>query len=143
LLSDELFVEIQRDVEARRDAIPRPVVLDLRTAMRLRLQELAPLGRVTETKLDRIARRTTIRVVLPGERILKPRRRAGTVYLISSGEVEIEHGGKRLRLGRGALFGGDGQFGEAETRGAVTAVRFCLLLVLPVREFVGADCRHE
>jgi len=151
LLSDELFTEIQRDVEARRDAIPRPVVLDLRTAQRLRLKDFPPFDRLSDTELDRIAGRTTMRLVLPGERILNRRRRARDVYLISSGEVEIEHGGKRLRCGRGALFGGDGLLGEAETRGAVTAVRFCLLLVLRAREFrglrepvaAGADGRRE
>ncbi len=151
LLSDELFGEIQRDVEARRDAIPRPVVLDLRTALRLRLQEVAPFDRLAETELDRIVGRTAMRLVLPGERILNRRRRAGCVYLISSGEVEIEHDGKRLRLGRGAVFGGGGQLGEAETRGAATAVRFCLLLAVRARDFprtpelaaAGADGLRE
>ena len=52
------------------------------------------------------------------------------MYVISSGEVEIDHDGQRLRLGSGAMFGGDGMLGEAQTEGAVTAVRFCLLLVL-------------
>ena len=33
------------------------------------------------------------------------------------------------------MFGGDGMLGEAGTQGAVTAVRFCLLLVLPARCF--------
>jgi hypothetical protein len=51
------------------------------------------------------------------------------VYLISSGEVEVEHDGKVLRLPSGAMFGGD-ELGAAQTEGAVTAVRFCLLLVL-------------
>jgi CRP-like cAMP-binding protein len=78
-----------------------------------------------------------MRLALPGERILRRRRRAGCVYLISSGEVEIEHDGKRLRLGRGALFGGGGSLGDAETRGVVTAVRFCLLLALREQEFRG------
>jgi len=135
LLSDELFGEIQRDVEARRDAIPLPVVLDLRTALHQRLREFAPFGRMAETELDRIARRVTMRIVLPGERILRRRRRTGCVYLISSGEVEIEQEGERRRLGRGELFGGDGLPGEAETRGTVTAIRFSLLLALRAREF--------
>ncbi len=129
LLSDELFAEIQRDVEARRDAIPRPLVLDLRAALRLRLQEFAPFRRIAGTELDRIVKRMSMRLVLPGERILNRRHRTGRVYLISSGEVEIEQEGKRLRLGRGA------RFGNAETDGAVTAVRFCLLLVLRAQDF--------
>jgi len=58
------------------------------------------------------------------------RRRAASVYLIRSGEeLEIDHDGKRLRLPSGAMFGGDGLLGEARTEGAVTAVRFCRLLV--------------
>jgi CPA1 family monovalent cation:H+ antiporter len=130
LLSDELFEEIQRDVEARRDAIPRPVVLDLRTALRLRLQAFAQFGGLPEAELDGIARQTAIRFVLPGERI---QRHAGAGYLISSGEVEIEDAGKRVRLAQGAQFGGKGLPGAA--KGAATAMRYCLLLVLPDRVF--------
>jgi CPA1 family monovalent cation:H+ antiporter len=125
LLSDELFGEIQRD------AIPPPVVLDLRTALRSRLREFAPFDRIAETELHRIAKRMSMRLVQPGERIPNRRRHSGRVYLISSGEVEIENGGKRLRLERGALFG------NVETPGAVTAVRFCLLLALRDRDFHG------
>jgi CPA1 family monovalent cation:H+ antiporter len=151
LLSDELFAEIQRDVEARRDAIPPPVVLDLRTAMRSRLREFAPFSRIAEKELDSIARRTAMRMALPGERILNRRQSVGCVYLVSSGEVEIEHLGTRRRLGRGAQFGGDGSLGEAQTLGAVTAIRFCLLLMVRAQDFpampalvaAGAPGRHE
>ncbi len=135
LLSDELFEELQRDVEARRDAIPRLVPLDLRTALRLRLRALAPFAYLPDAELDDAARRMTMRFALPGERILRRRLQSGHIYLISSGEVEIEHDGKSQRFGRGALFGGDGLLGDAQTHGLVTATRFCHLLVLRTRVF--------
>ena len=53
------------------------------------------------------------------------------MYLISSGEVDVAYDGRTLRLGRGALFGGDGLLDPARTQGAVTAVRFCHLLLVP------------
>ena len=43
----------------------------------------------------------------------------------------VSYEGRTLRLGRGALFGGDGLLDPARTQGAVTAVRFCHLLLVP------------
>jgi CPA1 family monovalent cation:H+ antiporter len=135
LLSDELFEELQRDVENRRDAIPFVKPIKLQSALSQRLHGLAPFDRLRESVLDDVARQTTMCFVLPGDRILRRRRRARSVYVISSGEVEIERDGRRIRLGQGGLFGGDGVFGEAETRGAVTATRFCHLFVLRTEVF--------
>jgi len=135
LLSDELFEEIRRTIEARRDAIGRPMTFDLQAGLRRRLSQLPRFSTLPEAALHDIAQRLTLRFALPGERILRRRKRAGSVYVISSGEVEIDHDGQRLRLGNGAVFGGDGILGEAQTEGAVTAMRFCLLLVLRTGSF--------
>jgi len=135
LLSNELFEEIRRAIEARRDAISRPMTFDLQAGLRRRLSQLPRFSTLPEAQLHDIARRLTLRFALPGERILRRRKIVGLVYVISSGEVEIDHHGQRLRLGSGAMFGGDGMLGEAQTEGAVTAVRFCLLLVLRTGSF--------
>ena len=133
LVSAELFRAVRRDIDTRRDAIGRPGRFDLRAGLRGRLRELAPFAALPEPLRDDIARRATLRFALTGDRILPRRRRAGAVYLISSGEVEIEHDGHPLRLGSGALFGGDGMLDAARTQGAVTAVRYCHLLALSNR----------
>ena len=141
LLSEELFREISRDIEARRDAAGRPMTFDLQAGLIRRVSQLPPFATLPEARLRTVARTLTLRFVLPGERILRRRRRAASLYLISSGEVEIDHDGKRLRLPSGATFGGDGLLGEARTEGAVTAARFCLLLVLrtgPVRKLLDS-----
>jgi CPA1 family monovalent cation:H+ antiporter len=135
LLSDELFKEIRRDIEARRDAIGRPLSFDLQTGLIRQFRQLPPFATLPEGLLRGIEARLTLRFALPGESILPRRWRAASVYMVSSGEVEILHDGLRLRLGRGALFGGDGMLGEAATQGMVTAVRFCHLLELPTRCF--------
>jgi len=130
LLSEELFQEISRDIEARRDAAGQPMTFDLQAGLTRRLSQLQPFATLPDARLREIARTLTLRFVLPGERILRRRRHAASIYLISSGEVEIDHDGKVLRLPSGAMFGGDGLLGAARTEGAVTAARFCLLLVL-------------
>ncbi len=135
LLSEELFEEVRRDVEARRSAVRSPAVPGLQQALGRRLAQLPPFAELPAGALQALARRTTMRFVLPGDRVLRRRQRCGCVYLISCGEVEIEHGGDRLRLGAGAAFGGDGGLGEAQTRGLVTARRFCHLLMIPTRVF--------
>ena len=135
LLSNELFEEIHRTIEAQRDAIGRPMSFDLQAGLRRRLSEIPAFSALPEAHLCDTARKLTLRFVLPGERILRRRKGAGSVYVISSGEVEIDQDGQRLRFGSGAMFGGDGMLGEAQTQGAVTAVRFCLLLVLRTGSF--------
>ena len=113
----------------------RPMSFDLQAGLRLRLSGIPPFSTLPEAHLPATARRLTLRFVLPGERILRRRKSAGSVYVISSGEVEIDQDGQRLHFGSGAMFGGDGMLGEAQTKGAVTAVRFCLLLVLRTGSF--------
>ena len=135
LVSAELFRAIRRDIETRADQIARPARLDLRTGLARRLRQLPGFAALPEPVLDELSRRLTMRFVLAGERILRRRRRAGHVYVISSGEVEIEHAGRRLRLGRGAVFGGDGMLDAARTQGAVTSLRYCHLLAVRNRRF--------
>jgi CPA1 family monovalent cation:H+ antiporter len=135
LLSDELFEEIQRDIEARRDATGWPVLPDLPGALARRLAALPRFDRLPADLLEKITRQVNMRFVLPGERILRRRERDGAVYVISSGEVEIEHANRTVRLAGGEMFGGDGMLGAAQTQGAVTATRYCHLLVLRSRFF--------
>lgn len=135
LLTDELYEEFRRDVDARRDAVARPKLSRIQPAFRRRLNQISPFDRLPEGKIAAMARRTTIRLVLPGERILSHRRRANSVYIISSGEVEIEYNNQSVRLGPGGLFGGNGMLEDAPTKGKVTAVRLCHLLVLGNRAY--------
>ncbi|CAH2601057.1 Sodium:proton antiporter [Rhodovastum atsumiense] len=130
LLSDELFGELLRDIEARRDTLLQPMTFDLQAGLTGRLHGIPLFSTLSEPVLHDIAMRLTMRFAVPGERILKRRRGTSMVYLISSGEVEIDHAGRQTRLGAGGLFGGDGMLGEAETQGTVTAMRFCHLLEL-------------
>jgi CPA1 family monovalent cation:H+ antiporter len=130
LLSDELFVELQRDVDARREAIPHVRLSSLQAALQRRLHELPAFSTMPEEKLANIARGMTMRFIAPGERIMRHARPARAVYVLSSGEVEIEQGGKQWRLGPGELFGGDSSLPGVVTAEQVTAIRFCHLLVL-------------
>ena len=133
LLSNELFEHIRRTIEARRDAVGRLMTFDLQTGLEQRLREVPQFSTLPERQLQDIARRLTPRFALPGERILRRRKRAGSVFVISSGEVEIiDKEGRRLRLGSGAMFGGNGMLNEAQTEGVVTAVP-----MLPVAGFPG------
>ncbi len=135
LVSAELFNAVRRDIDARRDALGRLGRFDIQAGLIRRLHELPPFAALPAPLLDSIARRMTMHLALPGELILPRRQRARRVYLVSAGEVEIGHAGHRLRLGAGALFGGDGRLDAARTQGAVTALRYCHLLTLRSRAF--------
>lgn len=130
LLSDELHDEILRDLEARRDRVSRRMRFNLRAGLTGRLRQIPVFADLQEAALHDVAMTLTMRFAVPGERILARRRRAASVYFISSGEVEIRHDGRLTRLGRGAVLGGDGLLGGARTRGEATATRFCHLVEL-------------
>ena len=130
LVSAELFKAIRRDLDLRRDALDGPARFDLRAGLNRRVRQLPCFAGLPDPLLADITRRLTMYFALPGQRILRARRDCRRVYVISAGEVEIDHEGQRSRLGCGALFGGDGMLGAAQTHGAVMAVRYCHLLTL-------------
>ena len=71
LLSKELFKSIGRDIETRRNALRQPITIDLQTGLRRLLSELPPFAALPEDLRRDIARRLTIVLAMPGERILR------------------------------------------------------------------------
>ena len=71
----------------------------------------------------------------PGERIIRKGDKADAAYFISSGEVEVDVRGRRIRLGPGDCFGEMALISGQPRSAHVTALDYCSLLKLTTGDF--------
>ena len=71
----------------------------------------------------------------PGERIIRKGDKADAAYFISAGEVEVEVGRRRIRLGPGDFFGEMALISGQPRSAHVTALDYCSLLQLTTGDF--------
>ena len=71
----------------------------------------------------------------PGERVIRKGDKADAAYFISSGEVEVDVGGRRIRLGPGDCFGEMALISGQPRSAHVTALDYCSLLKLTTGDF--------
>jgi CPA2 family monovalent cation:H+ antiporter-2 len=71
----------------------------------------------------------------PGERIIRKGDAADAAYFISSGEVEVDVGRRRIRLGPGDFFGEMALISGQPRSAHVTALDYCSLLKLTTSDF--------
>lgn len=82
------------------------------------------------------------RSAVPGERLIHKGDAADEVFFISSGMVEVSVGGRRIRLGPGDFFGEMALLSGAPRSADVTAIDYCQLLTLGVKDFQGFVSKH-
>lgn len=75
------------------------------------------------------------RTAEPGERIIRLRDKADRVYFISSGEVEVSVGKRRIKLSAGTFFGEMALISGQPRSADVTALDYCKLLTLTRGDF--------
>jgi CPA2 family monovalent cation:H+ antiporter-2 len=75
------------------------------------------------------------RTASPGDRIIRKGDRADGIYFISSGKVEVSIGTRKIRLEAGNFFGEMALLSGARRNADVTAVDYCELQVMTVRDF--------
>ena len=75
------------------------------------------------------------RSAVPGERLIRKGDAANEVFFISSGEVEVSVGRRKIRLSAGDLFGEMGLMSDAPRNADVTAIDYCQLLTLSKQDF--------
>jgi CPA2 family monovalent cation:H+ antiporter-2 len=75
------------------------------------------------------------RAASPGDRIIRKGDRADGIYFISSGKVEVSIGTRKIRLEAGNFFGEMALLSGARRNADVTAVDYCELQVMTVRDF--------
>jgi CPA2 family monovalent cation:H+ antiporter-2 len=71
----------------------------------------------------------------PGERVIHKGEKANAAYFLSSGQVEVDLGRRRVRLGPGDIFGEMALISGQPRSANVTALDYCSLLELTTSDF--------
>ncbi|GIK96606.1 MAG: hypothetical protein BroJett029_08150 [Alphaproteobacteria bacterium] len=121
------LAEVRRRIEARA------------AKLRLQAQELVAKFPVFAS-LDASAREELLsyfraRSAAPGERLIRAGDKADAVFFISSGAVEVSVAGRKIPLGPGDFFGEMALLSGDRRSADVTAVDYCELLALDLRDF--------
>ncbi|HEX5220251.1 MAG TPA: cation:proton antiporter [Verrucomicrobiae bacterium] len=100
------------------------------------LAERFPLfaGLTTEQR-ETVALHFQPRSAQPGERLIRVGDKADLVYFISSGQVEVEVNGYKIKMGPGEFFGEVALLSGQPRTADVVALDFCKLLTLSRRDF--------
>nr|WP_139484775.1 cyclic nucleotide-gated ion channel [Bradyrhizobium ivorense] len=100
--------------------------------MLARVPLFAHLGAAEIADIMRLLRAQTIE---PGEVLVRRGDAASSMYFITSGEVEIDLPGQRVRLSDGSFFGEIALLRRTKRSGTVTAIHKSRLLVLDAQDF--------
>jgi len=135
LIGAELHANLAQSVQDGRAEADRRPHLD----MGMRTHDLTaqvPLFRdLPEARIQAIARLMRPRFAVPGDVLIRKGERGDAAYFISSGAVEVSTGDRRIRLGRGEVFGEIALLTGAPRTADVRALGYCNLLVLSRTDF--------
>ena len=143
VIGPELYNSLRRELEASRAIVDLRPLLDLGLETRdliakvvTRDTKVAIFASFTEEQLDKVARLLRPRIALPKERLIEKGDRAGAMYFISSGAVEVvRSAGKPIKLGRGDFFGEMALVSGQRRQADCIAISYCQLLVLEDDDF--------
>jgi CPA1 family monovalent cation:H+ antiporter len=109
--------------------------LDLGLETRQLISKVPIFAKLSKVQLDTIARLLRPRFAVPGEQLIRDGDHADAMYFISSGSVEVEVVGQKIRLNPGDFFGEMGLVTGQRRQGDVHARGYCQLLVLREVDF--------
>ncbi len=104
--------------------------LDLGLEARALIAQVPMFANLDQSQLDAVARLLRPRFELPGEMLIHRGDRGDAMYFISSGAVEVNAVGNRIRLGRGDFFGEMALLSGQPRQADVYSLSYCQLLVL-------------
>jgi monovalent cation:H+ antiporter, CPA1 family len=130
VIGPELYGALRRDVQTARTVVEERPRLDLGLEARALIAQVPMFTNLTQTQLDRVARLLRPLFTLPGERLIRRGDRGDAMYFISSGNVEVNVVGHRVKLGRGDFFGEMALLSGQPRQADVIAQSYCQLLVL-------------
>jgi len=135
VIGPELYNDLRRKVQLARTQVEVRPRLDLGLETRELIAKVPMFAKLTEAQLDTIAHLLRPRFAVPGERLIRDGDRADAMYFISSGSVDVEVVGQKIRLNSGAFFGEMALVTGQRRRGNVNALGYCQLLVLSEPDF--------
>jgi CPA1 family monovalent cation:H+ antiporter len=135
VIGPELYSDLRREVQLSRAEVEVRPRLDLGLEIRELVAKVPMFAKLSETQLDLIARKLRPQVAVSGERLIRNGDRADAMYFISSGKVDVEVVGQKIRLNPGDFFGEMGLVTGQRRQGDVYARSYCQLLVLKDTDF--------
>ena len=136
LIGQELYSDLQKELQARRIEAARRPRLDLGLHTKDLVKQFPMLSNLTVDQIDSVCRLLHPRFAVPGDRLIRRGDRGGAVFFISSGAVEVSVNGQKIRLGRGDIFGEMALLsGQRRRQADVVALGYCQLLILNETDF--------
>ncbi len=135
VISHEVFSDLRQGMSARAAALDRRPPLDLGLDPGTLVAKVPYFADLSADRVAEIAALLKPRLALPGECVVRRGDPGDAMYFISSGAVEADVGSEPVRLGSGDFFGEIALLRDQPRTADVTALGYCQLLALYVRDF--------
>ena len=135
MIGPELFSVLTRELQALRSGVDARPRLDLGLETRALISQVPMFAELDRKQLDAVANLLKPRFAVPGELLINQGARGDSMYFICSGEVEVHAAGQSIKLARGDFFGEMSLLLAQPRQADVSAVSYCLLLVLQDEDF--------
>jgi CPA1 family monovalent cation:H+ antiporter len=134
VIGPELYGVLRHEVQSARFAVDERPRLDLGMEARSLIAQVPMFANLTDVQLERVARLLRPRFEVPGELLIRRGDHGDEMYFISSGSVEVNAAGRKVKLGRGDFFGEMALVSGQPRQADVVALSYCQLLVLGDRD---------
>jgi CPA1 family monovalent cation:H+ antiporter len=135
VIGPELFSVLNRELQAMRSGVDARPRLDLGLETRALISQVPMFAELDRRQLDAVANLLKPRFAVPGEILIYKGARGDSMYFICSGEVAVHAAGQSITLARGDFFGEMALLLAQPRQADVSAVSYCLLLVLQDEDF--------
>jgi monovalent cation:H+ antiporter, CPA1 family len=135
IIGREVYVDLRRRLNARREAIADRPPLDLGLELQAMIARVPLFAGLDKAALDALARRLRAVVAMPDEKIVSAGGPADSMYFVAAGEVTVVREGSRFVLREGDFFGEMGLLDHRPRNADVISDGYCHLLVLSRRDF--------
>ncbi|TMJ24597.1 MAG: cyclic nucleotide-binding domain-containing protein [Alphaproteobacteria bacterium] len=135
IIGREVYADLRRRLNARRDAIADRPPLNLGLELQAMIARVPLFAGLDKAALDALARRLRAVVAMPDEKIVSAGGPADSMYFIAAGEVTVVRDGGRFVLREGDFFGEMGLLDHRPRNADVISDGYCHLLLLSRRDF--------
>ncbi len=135
VISHEVFKDLQSALSARAEALEVRPRLDLGLDPEKLVAKVPYFADLEAGRIAEIAGLLKPRLVLPGERVVRKGDPGDAMYFVSTGAVEVDVAPEPVRLGSGDFFGEIALLKDQPRTADVTALSYCQVLALFVRDF--------
>jgi monovalent cation:H+ antiporter, CPA1 family len=135
LIGKEVFEDLEREQAVVRSLMDELPPLDLGLRAEDLLAQFDMFAGLGAAELRALARLFRPRLLVPDEVVIRKGERGNTMFLISSGAVEVVLPNDRIRLGSGDFFGEMALLSRRPRQADVVALGYCRVLVLSATDF--------